>query len=112
MLGRGIADVLGELPAGVGSVGSAHIAIPVSLAITDAAAIAALLASPPITARCSCPTPATENPSLRQTDPSQQTRESASRSAARFVTCRPRASIPGAHREITATLAAIRRITG
>src|SRR5438270_2279297 len=43
---------------------------------------------------------------------SQATCASASRSAARLVTCRPRASMPGAHRETIATRAATRRITG
>ena len=44
--------------------------------------------------------------------PGRATRASASRSAARFVLCSPRPSIPGAQRETTATSAARRSITG
>src|ERR1700751_4508014 len=77
--------------------------------MTDAAAIAALLASPSTTARWSCPVAPIRNPSLRQMQPSHATLERASRRAARLVTCSPRASIPGAHRDTIATLAAFRR---
>src|SRR5579862_8084040 len=84
----------------------------VSLAITDAAAIAALLPSPPTTAIWSWPRAATGNPSLRQMQPGQATLASASRRAARLVLCRPRESMPGAHRETITTFAAGRRITG
>src|ERR1700761_3223618 len=80
--------------------------------MTDAAAIAALLPSPPITARWSWPSAATGNPSLRQRHSAHATWASASRSAARLVTCRPRESIPGAHLVTIATFAATRRITG
>src|SRR5580704_1231874 len=84
----------------------------VSLAMTEAAAIAALLASPSTTARWSWPVARTGKPSLKQMQPAHATFASASWSAARFVLWRPRASIPGAHRDTIATFVARRRITG
>ena len=84
----------------------------VTLAITEDAAIAADVASPPTTGRCSKPVAGTGKPSDRQRQPSTPTRRSTSLSAARFVTCRPRSSIPRTQREVTATLVAIRRTRG
>src|SRR6185312_933874 len=65
-----------------------------------------------MTARCSCATPDTGKPSLRQMHPSTATLLSASRRAARLVLCSPRASIPGAQRVTIDTRAARLRITG
>ena len=84
----------------------------VSLAITDAAAIAAEVESPPITARCANPRSPSAKPSDRQMQSSRATPNSASRRAARLVTCRPRSSIPGAQRETMRTLTASLRMTG
>ena len=60
-----------------------------TLAITEAAAIAALIASPPTTGRCSNPVGGTGKPSDRHRQPSRPTRRSTSHSAARLVLCRP-----------------------
>ena len=84
----------------------------VTLAMTEAAAIAALVASPPTTARCSKPVGGTGKPSDRQSEPSQPTRRSVSDSAARLVLCRPRSSIPRTQREVTATRVAARSTRG
>src|ERR671915_227219 len=70
-----------------------------TLASTDAAAIAALRQSPSITARCSKPKAGTLNPSTRQTVPSRATPSRADRSASRFVLWRPRLSIPPTQRD-------------
>src|SRR5215207_1769439 len=84
----------------------------VTLAITEAAAIAALVASPPTTARCSNPVGGTGKPSLRHSAPGRATRASTSESAARFVLCNPRSSMPRTQREVTATLQAARSTFG
>jgi len=78
----------------------------------DAAAIAALVESPPTIARCSKPMSGTANPSTRQTHPGRATRESASLSALRFVLCSPRLSMPGAQRETMHVRMAIRMTIG
>jgi hypothetical protein len=83
-----------------------------TLATTEAAAIAALVASPPTTARWSNPVGGTGNPSDRHRQPEQPTRRSMSLSAARFVLCSPRSSIPRTHRDVTATRDAIRSTRG
>src|SRR5919206_3533654 len=83
-----------------------------TLARIDAAAIAALVASPSTIARCSWPNAGTEKPSTRHSVPGRATRISASRSAARFVRCSPRPSIPRTQRETMLTLVAVRRTTG
>src|SRR3954452_21145211 len=83
-----------------------------TLARIDAAAIAADWASPLMTARCSKPKSGTGKPSVRQMPSGRATRRSASRSAARFVTCRPRSSIPRTHRETTTAFLAVRSTTG
>ena len=75
----------------------------VTFATTEAAAIAALLASPSTTALCSTSQRGSVNPSTRQTASSTATWARQSASAARLVTWRPRASIPLAHRAVTAT---------
>src|SRR5215207_6933877 len=64
----------------------------VTFAITEAAAIAALVASPPTTGRCSKPVGGTGKPSDRHRQSSQATRASTSLSAARLVLCSPRSS--------------------
>ena len=84
----------------------------VTFAITEAAAIAALVASPPTTGRCSNPVGGTGNPSERQRQPSTPTRRSMSLSAARLVLCSPRSSMPRTHREVTATAVAARSTRG
>ena len=68
----------------------------VTLASTEAAAIAALRQSPSITARCSNPKSGTLKPSTRQTVPPRATPSRAVRSASRFVLWRPRA-VDSAH---------------
>src|SRR3954463_1488621 len=83
-----------------------------TLARIDAAAIAADWASPLMTARCSKPKSGTGKPSVRQMPSGRATRSNASRSAARFVTCRPRSSIPRTHRETTTAFLAVRITTG
>src|SRR5436190_18229887 len=83
-----------------------------TFATIDAAAIAALVASPSTMARCSWPNSGTRKPSTRQRHPGWATRSSASRSAARFVRWSPRTSIPLAQRDTTATRAAVLRTTG
>jgi hypothetical protein len=82
------------------------------LATTDAAAIAALRASPSITARCSTRHCGTLNPSVRQIAPGTATRSRLRASAARLVTCNPLQSIPRTQRTVTATLRAARTTTG
>ena len=82
-----------------------------TFATTEAAAIAALRASPSITARWATEL-GTENPSTRQAAPGTATRSRLRASAARLVTCRPRASIPRAQRTVTATRAAASTTSG
>ena len=84
----------------------------VTFAITEAAAIAALVASPPTTGRCSKPVGGTGKPSERQRQPSRPTRLSTSDSAARLVLCSPRSSIPRTQRDVTATHVAARSTRG
>jgi imidazolonepropionase-like amidohydrolase len=72
-------------------------------ATTEAAAIAALRASPSITACWGWPSSGSSKPSTRHRHSGTATRARQSRSAARFVTCRPRSSIPCAQRDVTAT---------
>jgi hypothetical protein len=84
----------------------------VTLAITDAAAIAALVASPPTTGRWSNPVSGTGKPSDRHRQPSTPTRRSMSLNAARLVLCSPRSSIPRTQREVTATAVAARSTRG
>ena len=76
----------------------------VTLAMIEAAAIAALVASPSTTARCSKPEVG-DREAVGQAERARHARRrsSASRSAARFVLCRPRSSIPRTQRETTAT---------
>ena len=83
-----------------------------TLATTEAAAIAALRASPSITAWWATEQLGTENPSTRQAAPGTATRSRLRASAARLVTCSPRASIPRAQRTVTATRAAARTTSG
>src|SRR3954470_14337766 len=84
----------------------------VTLARIDAAAIAALVASPSTIGRCSKPNSGTGNPSMRQSVPGRATPMSASRNAARFVRCRPRPSMPRTQRETMLTLTAVRSTSG
>ncbi|MFM9140906.1 MAG: hypothetical protein ACKOTH_10435, partial [Solirubrobacterales bacterium] len=70
-------------------------------------AIAALVASPRTTARCSKSISGTSKPSARQRQPGTATDRSASRRAAMLVLCRPRSSIERTDREITATREAV-----
>ena len=74
--------------------------------------MAALRQSPSMTARCSCSIAGTSKPSTRQTVPGQATRSSAERSASRFVTCRPRSSMPRTQRDTIAVRAAARSTSG
>ena len=83
----------------------------VTFAITDAAAIAALVASPPTTGRCSKPVGGTGKPSERQSSPTRHAAQRV-RSAARFVLCSPRSSIPRTQRDVTATGVAARSTRG
>ena len=84
----------------------------VTLAITDAAAIAALRASPSITADARPGMRRTRKPSVRQAAPGTATRSRLRASASRLVTCSPRESIPRTQRTVTATLAAARITIG
>src|SRR3954454_23156351 len=84
----------------------------VTLARMEAAAIAALVASPSTIGRCSKPNSGTGKPSIRQSVSGRATPMSASRRAARFVRCRPRPSMPRTHRETMLTLTAVRSTTG
>src|SRR5436190_16308581 len=84
----------------------------VTFASTDAPAIAALRQSPSTTARCSKPNSGTLKPSTRQRQPSQATLISAARSAARFVTWRPRESMPRTQRVTIVDRAAAPRTNG
>ena len=85
----------------------------VTFAITDAAAIAALVASPPTTARCSKPVGGTGNPSDRHSalvlpDAPQHVAR-----ARRGSSCAgPRSSIPRTQREVIATRDAARSTFG
>ena len=112
VLGRRVADVLGELPARMARVGAAHVAVARLLgdhrggrdrgALGVAADHRALLVAE-----------RRDREAVAEADAALAgDRASASRSAARLVTCSPRASIPGAQRETIATFAATRRITG
>ena len=74
--------------------------------------MAALRQSPSITARCSCSNGGTSKPSTRQTVPGHATASSAERSASRFVTCRPRESIPRTQRVTMVDRAAARMTSG
>src|SRR3954447_12709605 len=84
----------------------------VTLARIEAAAIAALVASPSTIGRCSKPNSGTGKPSMRHSVPGRATPMSASRSAARLVRCRPRPSMPRTQRETMLTLTAVRMTTG
>jgi hypothetical protein len=75
----------------------------VTLAMMDAAAIAALRPSPPTTWRCRRAHPGTGKPSVRQTSGSGSSAQSACPSACRFDRCRPRRSISDAGTTHTAT---------
>src|SRR3954453_3156675 len=68
--------------------------------------MAALVESPPTTARCSYPTGGTAKPSTRHSAPSHATPRSAERRASRFVTWRPRESIPRGQRDTMTAFAA------
>src|SRR3954447_21690930 len=84
----------------------------VTLAITEAAAMAAEVASPPTTWRWSKPVAGTGKPSDKQMAPGTATRFKVSDRAARLVLCRPRESIPRTQREVTETRTAARRTRG
>jgi hypothetical protein len=84
----------------------------VTFAMTEAAAIAALVASPPTTGRCSNPVAGTGKPSDRHRQPSTPTRRKTSDSAARLVLWSPRSSMPRTQREVIATAVAARRTRG
>ncbi len=86
----------------------------VTFAMIEAAAIAALVASPSTIARRGWPS---RSPSAKPSDRQDRARaarprSSAARSAAMFVLCSPRVSMLWTLRETTATLAATRRTTG
>src|ERR671936_521934 len=68
--------------------------------------MAALVESPPMTARCSKPKGGTSNPSTRQRAPSQATPSSAERRASRLVTWSPRESMPRGQRDTMTAFAA------
>src|SRR3954447_16179144 len=82
--------------------------------MTEAAAIAALVASPLTTRRCGTAQRGRRKPSTRQiASPSVgASRSSASESASRLVTCSPRRSIPAAQRTTTLTRSAARSTHG
>ncbi len=86
----------------------------VTFAITEAAAIAALVESPWITGRCSSRHSRTGKPSVRQTTSSTPlaTRSRLRPSAPRLVTWSPRESIPRTQRTVTATRATARITAG
>ena len=74
--------------------------------------MAALVASPPTTGRCSKPVGGTGKPSDRHRQSARPTRASTSDKAARFVLCSPRSSIPRTQRDVTATHVAARSTRG
>ena len=84
----------------------------VTLATTEAAAIAALLSIAVDHGAVRDRASGTEKPSTRQAAPGTATRSRLRASAARLVTCRPRASIPRTQRTVTATRAAARTTAG
>ena len=91
VLGRRVADVRANSQPGCSASARCMKRSRVTLATIEAAAIAALVASPSTTARCWSPRSGTRKPSTRHSEPGTATRTSASCRAARLVRCRPRA---------------------
>ena len=113
---RRVADVLGKAPAGWRASAWCMKRSRVTFATIDAAAIAALVASPSTIARCGCSNSrdreAVEQAHHLAGDARAWRRARASRRAARLVLCSPRASIPRTQRETTTTRAALRGPAG
>ena len=114
VLGGRVADVGVEAPARVLVVGAAHVAVARDLGDDrrrgDRGALR--VAVDDRLQRRSGKSLPSGKPSDRHMTPGQATRRSASRSAARFVRCSPRWSIPRGQRETTLTFAAVRSTIG